>query len=61
MDLVRVFCSSMHKEVKVGKIENHLLDGNSLVSCASGDMSASLEVERVEVLFAENTEAFRFR
>jgi hypothetical protein len=48
----------MHKEVKVGKIKDHLLDGNSLVSCASSYMPASLEVEGVEVLFAENTEAF---
>jgi hypothetical protein len=58
MDLVRVFCCCMHKEVKVGKIKDHLLDGNSLVSCASSYMPASLEVEGVEVLFAENTEAF---
>ena len=58
MDLGGVFGGCMHEEVKVGKVKDHLLDCNSLISCASGYMPASLKVERVEVLFAENTEAF---
>lgn len=60
VDPVLIFGSNMHQKVKVGKVQDHLMDCDSLIAGTPCHMSASLDIKGVEILPAVNTQTLLF-